>query len=104
MDVPTWADWHPRRESPNAVLSAEQLMPRSPINTVSDNHAANNFEGRGVADIVQRLEEEIALGLLSPRERLVEDDLLARFNVKRHVVRQALAELELMGMVIRRPN
>lgn len=79
-------------------------MPRSTIDTVSDNHAAKNFEGRGVADIVQRLEEEIALGLLSPRERLVEDDLLARFNVKRHVVRQVLAELELMGMVTRRPN
>jgi len=61
-------------------------------------------EAPRLTDIVQRLEEEIALGLLRPRERLVEDDLLARFNVKRHVVRQVLAELELMGMVTRRPN
>lgn len=61
-------------------------------------------EAPRLTDIVQRLEEEIALGLLRPRERLVEDDLLARFNVKRHVVRQVLAELEMMGMVTRRPN
>ncbi|MEO8304808.1 MAG: GntR family transcriptional regulator [Betaproteobacteria bacterium] len=58
----------------------------------------------GIADIVQRLEEEIALGLLRPRECLVEDELLSRFNVKRHIVRQVLAELELMGIVTRRPN
>jgi DNA-binding GntR family transcriptional regulator len=57
-----------------------------------------------LTEIVQCLEEEIALGVLRPRERLVEDDLLARFKVKRHVVRQALVELELMGMVTRRPN
>jgi DNA-binding GntR family transcriptional regulator len=58
----------------------------------------------GTANIVERLEEEIALGLLRPRERLVEDDLLTRFKVKRHVVRQVLADLELMGIVTRRPN
>ena len=56
------------------------------------------------ADIVQRLEEEIALGVLRPRERLVEDDLLTRFNAKRHVVRQALIDLETMGIVSRPPN
>ena len=61
-------------------------------------------EAPRLTDIVQRLEEEIALGLLRPRERLVEDDLLDRFKVKRHVVRQVLAELEMMGMVTRRPN
>lgn len=57
-----------------------------------------------VAEIVQRLEEEIALGLLRPRERLVEEDLLARFKTKRHVVRQVLIDLELMGIVSRPPN
>jgi DNA-binding GntR family transcriptional regulator len=66
--------------------------------------AAATIEVPGIADIVQRLEEEIALGLLRPRERLVEDDLLTRFNVKRHIVRQVLYELELMGIVSRRPN
>ena len=79
-------------------------MRRSTSHTSGDKLAAKTTEALGLADIVQRLEEEIALGVLSPRERLVEDDLLARFNVKRHVVRQVLAELELMGMVTRRPN
>jgi DNA-binding GntR family transcriptional regulator len=55
-------------------------------------------------DIVQRLEEEIALGLLRPRERLVEEELLLRFKAKRHVIRQVLAELELMGIIDRPPN
>jgi len=74
------------------------------LDTMSANKAAATTEVLRLADIVAHLEEEIALGLLRPRERLVEDDLLARFGVKRHVVRQVLAELELMGMVTRRPN
>jgi DNA-binding GntR family transcriptional regulator len=78
-------------------------MPDSTSRIVRDKHAKTSAP-LGLADIVQRLEVEIALGLLTPRERLVEDDLLARFNVKRHVVRQVLAELELMGMVTRRPH
>src|SRR6218665_2149217 len=49
--------------------------------------SANAPEGVTTADIVQRLEEEIALGVPRPRERLVEDDLMARFRTKRHVVR-----------------
>lgn len=56
------------------------------------------------ADIVQCLEEEIALGVLRPRERLVEDDLMTRFQAKRHVIRQVLTDLELMGIVSRPPN
>jgi DNA-binding GntR family transcriptional regulator len=58
----------------------------------------------GVTDIVDTLEEEIALGQLAPRERLIEEELAERFRVKRHVVRQALADLEMMGIVIRQPN
>lgn len=61
-------------------------------------------EELSAADIVQRLEEEIALGLLRPRERLVEDELITRFAAKRHVIRQVLADLELMGIVSRPPN
>lgn len=53
---------------------------------------------------VETLEEEIVLGVLHPRERLVEDELLARFGLKRHVVRQALMELERMGLVERKRN
>jgi DNA-binding GntR family transcriptional regulator len=54
--------------------------------------------------IVQRLEEDIGLGRLRPRERLVEEDLALRFGAKRHEVRQALAELDAMGIVVRRRN
>lgn len=50
------------------------------------------------------LEEEIVLGVLHPRERLVEDELMARFGYKRHVVRQALADMEKQGLVQRKKN
>ncbi|WP_245845042.1 GntR family transcriptional regulator [Noviherbaspirillum humi] len=57
-----------------------------------------------VQEVVSTLEEEIVLGVLHPRERLIEDELMARFHVKRHVVRQALAEMEQQGLVQRRKN
>src|ERR1700754_4246523 len=57
-----------------------------------------------VTDIVRALEEEIALGRLGPRERLVEEELAERFDVKRHIARQALADLETMGIVVRQPH
>ena len=52
--------------------------------------------------VVERLEEDIVFGRLHPRERLIEEDLAGRFDVKRHVVRQALGELEHIGIVVRR--
>lgn len=57
-----------------------------------------------VKRVVDVLEEEIVLGFLHPRERLVEDELLSRFELKRHVVRQVLVELERMGLVERKRN
>lgn len=56
---------------------------------------------RAIADAI---EEEIVLGWLLPRERLIEEELAARFAVKRHVVREALAELERDGLIERVPN
>lgn len=56
------------------------------------------------AQAVAALEEDIVLGYLHPRERLIEDDLLARFGLKRHVVRQVLHELDQMGLVERKKN
>ena len=41
---------------------------------------------------VEKLEEDIAFGYMHPRERLVEDELRARFGLKRHIVRQVLAD------------
>lgn len=57
-----------------------------------------------VERIVRRLEEDIVLGRLRPRQRLLEEELAALFDAKRHVVRRALAELEAMGMVVHQPN
>ncbi|MFW6776143.1 GntR family transcriptional regulator [Nocardioides sp. CPCC 205120] len=57
-----------------------------------------------VEDVARELEEDIALGRLHPRERLVEDTLIERFGAKRHVVRSALASLEARGAVERRAN
>jgi DNA-binding GntR family transcriptional regulator len=58
----------------------------------------------GLAEVVAALEEEIALGQIAPRERLVEEEIAQRFEVKRHVARQALADLEKIGIVVRQPN
>lgn len=54
--------------------------------------------------IVERLEEDIVFGRRRPRERLVEEDLVAQFDAKKHVIRQVLAELERMGLVERIRN
>lgn len=54
--------------------------------------------------IVQLLEEDIIFGRLAPRERLVEDALMKRFDAKRHVVRQALTALERLQIVSREQN
>ena len=53
---------------------------------------------------VATLEEDIVFGRLHPRQRLTEDELMARFALKRHVVRQVLAELEALGVVEKRRN
>lgn len=54
--------------------------------------------------IVRALEEDIIFGRLAPGARLTEDSLLSRFPVTRHFVRQALVQLEQMGIVARERN
>lgn len=54
--------------------------------------------------IVRALEEDIIFGRLAPGERLTEDSMLARFPVTRHFVRQALVQLEQIGIVVRERN
>ena len=54
--------------------------------------------------IARALEEDIIFGRLAPGTRLTEDMLLARFPVTRHFVRQALVQLETMGIVVRERN
>lgn len=54
--------------------------------------------------VVTTLEEDIVFGRLHARERLIEDDLIQRFQATRHIIRQALVELERLGIVERIPN
>lgn len=57
-----------------------------------------------LSQIISVLEEDIVFGRLHQRERLVEEALAERFSVNRHVIRQALSELERMGLVERVRN
>lgn len=54
--------------------------------------------------IARALEEDIIFGRLAPGARLTEDTLLARFHVTRHFARQAIVQLETMGIVVRERN
>lgn len=58
----------------------------------------------GWSEVYETVQVDILFGRLLPRERLVEDDLIARFNATRHAVRRALDELEREGLVQRQPN
>lgn len=65
-------------------------------------------EGRrqpqGWNQVYEILQLDLMLGRLHLRERLVEDDLILRFNATRHAVRRALDELQKEGLVLRQPN
>jgi len=56
------------------------------------------------ARIIRTLENDIELGLLHPRERLIEEQLAKRFNAGRHVIRAALRALEKSELLDIRPN
>ncbi|MEP6678013.1 MAG: GntR family transcriptional regulator [Betaproteobacteria bacterium] len=58
----------------------------------------------GLAEVIGALEEDIIFGRLKPRERLIEEALVRRFAVKRHVIRDALSELERQGIVVKAPH
>jgi DNA-binding GntR family transcriptional regulator len=82
---------------------------RSPVHSGDmENENSEALVSRGDDELhrtlVSSLEEDIVLGRLHPRERLIEDELMRRFGAKRHVVRRALADLQQMGIVERLPN
>ncbi len=54
--------------------------------------------------IAAALEEDIIFGRLAPGQRLVEDGLMTRFGATRHAIRQALGELDRIGIVVRGRN
>jgi DNA-binding GntR family transcriptional regulator len=56
------------------------------------------------AVVYERMKDEIVFGVRHPKERLVEVDLVAKFQTNRAAVREALARLELDGLVQRTPN
>lgn len=68
------------------------------------NPAESTSQPASVEDIVAALEADIVIGRLFPKERLVEEDLMVRFDCKRHMVRQALFQLETTGLVERIKN
>lgn len=83
-------------------------MPRQST-SASVKHALARAHGRrpsgvGVDAIAARLEEDIVLGRLQPRERLIEQDLANRFGTHRAAVRQALFDLDKKGLIERVPN
>jgi DNA-binding GntR family transcriptional regulator len=94
------------RRSSNLTAEGEPMSTRKPVRGQVRAKATSrdrNLE-KVVSRVVATLEEDIVLGYLHPRVRLVEDDLRDRFGLKRHVVRQVLLELERMGLVERRKN
>jgi DNA-binding GntR family transcriptional regulator len=64
----------------------------------------SNLTELSLQDATSIVEEDIVFGRLHPRERLVEEELMERFSMKRHVARDLLMNLERMGLVERRKN
>jgi DNA-binding GntR family transcriptional regulator len=64
----------------------------------------NDKDQAETSKIFSAIEEDIVFGRLKPRERLIEDNLMERFQVKRHVVRQGLTQLQEAGIVIKEKN
>ncbi len=55
-------------------------------------------------EIVEALQRSIILGLTKPGELLIERELAEQFGVSSTPVREALQELEVRGLVTKRPN
>lgn len=55
-------------------------------------------------EVLRDLQTAIVVGELNPRERLVEDEIIARSGATRHAVRRAFDELVRLGLVIKLPN
>ncbi len=53
---------------------------------------------------VRRLRHEILSGMLPPGERLIEEQLTARFGISRAPVREAMRELAQQGLIEHLPR
>jgi len=74
------------------------------MSVAQNRHIESASKPFDVPAAVCELEEDIVLGRLHPRERLIEDDLMRRFDLKRHAARETLSELARLGLVERRKN
>lgn len=54
--------------------------------------------------IAEELQRGILGGQLQPREHLIEDDVMQRFDASRYAVRRAFEELQALGLVMRLEN
>ncbi|WP_186767082.1 GntR family transcriptional regulator [Devosia ginsengisoli] len=61
-------------------------------------------QGKSWDTVYRDLQRGIISGQYRPRERLVEDEIIARTGATRHAVRRAFDELERLGLAIRQPN
>ncbi len=68
------------------------------------NYALSDDKARPEDMVIAELQRDIMFGRLRPRERLVETELVERFNVGRHVIRAAFDQLVRDGLVDRRAN
>ena len=75
----------------------------SSVSSVSSG-VAESDKDHSMAAITAALEEDIIFGRRHPRERLIEEELMQQFGIKRHVVREVLVALERMGLIERRKN
>jgi DNA-binding GntR family transcriptional regulator len=84
--------------------SRRERAPCSSIKSAKEGILGANKADAQVAQLISRIEADIIFGRLRPRERLVEEEICERFSVSRYVLREALKELEPMGLIVRRPN
>lgn len=63
-----------------------------------------SLRAEAVRILVARISEDILFGRLLPRQRLIEDDLIATLGATRHAVRSALQILAHEGLVVHHPN
>lgn len=75
-------------------MSDVMKAPKSPRRSAGDE----------IDRIASTLEEDIIFGRIGPGARLVEDELIERFGIKRYAVREVLRKLESFGVVSRSPN
>lgn len=50
------------------------------------------------------LQNDVIFGVYAPGNRIIEDRVMERYGAKRNAVRNAFAELEARGLLVRRPN